>query len=190
MTSNQNLEVYFKYRDYLQTIFPKSLGYLINGELVLKISPKKIRNILFFLKNHTQCQYKILIDLCGIDYPEKKKRFEIVYSLLSIAYNHRLKVTTALDEITPIDSVADIFNSADWLEREAWDMFGIFFIGHKDLRRILTDYGFRGHPLRKDFPMTGYVEVRYDDVEKRVVTERVSLTQDYRVFSFNSNWLS
>lgn len=185
-----SIKVFSNYRDYLRNLFPQTLGYLINGELVLKVSPKKVRNILIFLKKHTQCQYKILIDICGIDYPEKKKRFELVYSLLSIVYNHRIQVTTSTDEITPVDSVTDIFNSADWLEREAWDMFGIFFIGHNDLRRILTDYGFRGHPLRKDFPVTGFVEVRYDEIEKRVVTEKVSLAQDYRVFSFNSNWLS
>ena len=190
MSKNFVKENFISYRNYLRSIFPRTLGYLINGELILKTSPKKIKNILYFLKYHTQCQYKILIDICGIDYPEKKKRFEIVYSLLSITYNHRLKVVTTVDEITPIDSVTSIFSSADWLEREAWDLFGIFFIGHTDLRRILTDYGFRGHPLRKDFPLTGYVEVRYDDIEKRVVTEKVSLAQDYRVFSFNSNWLS
>lgn len=185
-----SIKVFSNYRDYLRSLFPRTLGYLVNGELILKVSPRKVRKMLIFLKQHTQCQYKILIDICGIDYPEKKKRFELVYSLLSIVYNHRIQVTTTTDEITPVDSVTDIFNSADWLEREAWDMFGIFFIGHKDLRRILTDYGFRGHPLRKDFPVTGFVEVRYDEIEKRVVTEKVSLAQDYRVFSFNSNWLS
>ena len=121
---------------------------------------------------------------------KKKKRFEVSYHLLSILYNSRINVTTSVDEITPLDSVTSIFSSADWLEREVWDMFGIFFFNHNDLRRILTDYGFRGHPLRKDFPLTGYVEVRYDDIQKRVVTEKVSLSQDYRIFTFNSNWLS
>lgn len=188
---NTNIsKVFLNFRNYLRDLFPRSLIYLVNGELIIKVAPTKVKRILFFLQNHTQSQYKVLIDLCAIDYPEKKKRFEIVYNLLTITYNNRIKVTTSADEITPVDSVVDIFSSADWLEREAWDMFGIFFIGHKDLRRILTDYGFRGHPLRKDFPVTGYVEVRYDDVEKRVITEKVSLAQDYRVFSFNSNWLS
>lgn len=187
---NSSLIVYSNYRDYLRDMFPQTLGYVINGEFVLKVPSKKINNILRFLKDHTQSQYKVLIDICGVDYPEKKKRFEIVYNLLSITYNTRITITTSIDELTPVDSATDIFNSADWLEREVWDMFGVFFFNHKDLRRILTDYGFRGHPLRKDFPMTGYVEVRYDESQKRVVTEKISLAQDYRVFLFNSNWLS
>jgi NADH-quinone oxidoreductase subunit C len=187
---NNSIIIFKNYRDYLRSLFPKLFGYMVNGELVLKVSPKKLKNILIFLKNHTQCQYKVLVDICGIDYPEKKKRFEVVYNLLSLTHNSRITVTTSVDEITPLDSVTSVFSSADWLEREVWDMFGIFFINHNDLRRILTDYGFRGHPLRKDFPLTGYVEVRYDDTQKRVVTEKVSLAQDYRVFTFNSNWLS
>jgi len=126
--------------------------------------------------------------MCGVDYPEKKNRFEVIYNLLSISYNSRITVSVSVDEKTPIDSVTPIFSGADWLEREVWDMFGIFFLGHKDLRRILTDYGFKGHPLRKDFPLTGYVEVRYSDSEKRVITEEVSLTQDYRTFIFDNNW--
>ena len=160
------------------------------GDLVFKVFKDNFVPFVFFAKHFGLALFKHINDYTAIDYPEKKKRFELVYSLLSIVYNHRIKVSVATDEITPVDSITDIFNSADWLEREAWDMFGIFFIGHKDLRRILTDYGFRGHPLRKDFPLTGYVEVRYDEIEKRVVTEKVSLAQDYRVFSFNSNWLS
>ena len=126
--------------------------------------------------------------MCGVDYPEKKNRSELIYNLLSISYNSRITVSVSVDEKTPIDSVTPIFSGADWLEREVWDMFGIFFLGHKDLRRILTDYGFKGHPLRKDFPLTGYVEVRYSDSEKRVITEEVSLTQDYRTFIFDNNW--
>ncbi len=178
------------YRNYLRDMFPQSLGFIINGEFILKVPPKKIKNFLYFLKNHSQCQYKLLVDCCGVDYPEKKKRFEVVYNLLSVAQNSRITVVTTIDEITPLDSVTSIFSNADWLEREIWDMFGVFFMNHHDLRRILTDYGFRGHPLRKDFPLTGYVEVRYDDSKKRIMTEKVSLAQDYRIFSFKSNWLN
>jgi len=185
---NSSKKLLLNYRDFLRNIFPQSIGYLVNNELIIKISPKKIKRVLIFLKNHTQCQFKVLVDMCGVDYPEKKNRFEVVYNLLSISYNSRITVSVAVDEKTPIDSVTSIFSGADWLEREVWDMFGIFFLGHKDLRRILTDYGFKGHPLRKDFPLTGYVEVRYSDSEKRVITEEVSLTQDYRTFIFDNNW--
>lgn len=185
---NSSKKLLLNYRDFLRNIFPQSIGYLVNNELIIKISPKKIKRVLTFLKNHTQCQFKVLVDMCGVDYPEKKNRFEVVYNLLSISYNSRITVSVAVDEKTPIDSVTSIFSGADWLEREVWDMFGIFFLGHKDLRRILTDYGFKGHPLRKDFPLTGYVEVRYSDSEKRVITEEVSLTQDYRTFIFDNNW--
>ena len=187
---NNSIEVFTNFRYYLRDIFPQTLGYLTSGEFILKVPPQKIKKVLFFLRNHTQCQYKLLLDMCSIDYPEKKKRFEIVYNLLSITYNVRITVTTLVDEVTPIDSVTSIFSSADWMEREIWDMSGVFFMSHKDLRRILTDYGFRGHPLRKDFPQTGYVEVRYDESQKRVVTEKVSLAQDFRTFTFNSTWLS
>lgn len=185
---NSSQKLLLNYRDFLRNIFPQSIGYLVNNELIIKISPKKIKRVLTFLKNHTQCQFKILVDMCGVDYPEKKNRFEVIYNLLSISYNSRITVSVSVDEKTPIDSVTPIFSGADWLEREVWDMFGIFFLGHKDLRRILTDYGFKGHPLRKDFPLTGYVEVRYSDSEKRVITEEVSLTQDYRTFIFDNNW--
>jgi len=185
---NSSKKLLLNYRDFLRNIFPQSIGYLVNNELIIKISPKKIKRVLTFLKNHTQCQFKVLVDMCGVDYPEKKNRFEVIYNLLSISYNSRITVSVSVDEKTPIDSVTPIFSGADWLEREVWDMFGIFFLGHKDLRRILTDYGFKGHPLRKDFPLTGYVEVRYSDSEKRVITEEVSLTQDYRTFIFDNNW--
>ena len=140
------------------------------------------------LKNHTNSQYKILSDICAVDYPFKKNRFEVVYNLLSITYNSRITIIISIDEKTPVNSCTDIYSAAGWFEREVLDMFGIFFIGHKDLRRILTDYGFKGHPLKKDFPLTGFTEVRYSDFEKRIVLEEVSLAQDYRTFYFDNTW--
>jgi len=130
----------------------------------------------------------MLIDICGVDYPEKEARFEVVYNLLSIKYNSRIRVKVVVDELTPIDSVTSIYNSAGWYEREVWDLYGVFFSNHPDLRRILTDYGFDGHPLRRDFPLTGHTEVRYDEAEKRIVTEPVELAQEFRVFDFASPW--
>jgi len=133
-------------------------------------------------------QYKILVDITAVDYPSRILRFEVVYNLLSLHYNARLRIKTRLDEITPAFSSTPIYSAAGWAEREVWDMFGIFFSNHPDLRRILSDYGFQGHPLRKDFPLTGYVEVRYDDSEKRVITESLELTQEFRYFDFASPW--
>ena len=123
-----------------------------------------------------------------MDYPSRALRFEVVYHLLSIHHNSRIRIKTPLDEMTPLDSIVEIYNSANWWERETWDMFGIFFSNHPDLRRILTDYGFEGHPLRKDFPLSGFVEVRYDDSEKRVITEPIEMTQEFRYFDFSSPW--
>ena len=128
------------------------------------------------------------MDVCGVDWPERERRFDVVYNLLSLKLNQRVRVKIQTDETTPVPSVTAIFPSAGWYEREAWDLFGIFFSDHPDLRRLLTDYGFEGHPLRKDFPLTGYVEVRYDDEQKRVVYEPVKLTQDFRSFDFLSPW--
>ena len=129
-----------------------------------------------------------MIDVCGVDYPDRPQRFEVVYALLSVSLNHRLRVKVSTDEDTPVPSVVGVYPSANWFERETWDLYGVFFADHPDLRRILTDYGFDGHPLRKDFPLTGYVEVRYDDEQKRVVYEPVKLTQDFRTFDFLSPW--
>jgi NADH-quinone oxidoreductase subunit C len=130
----------------------------------------------------------VLIDICGVDYPEREQRFEVVYHLLSPRENQRIRVKCETDEKTPVPSVVAVFPAANWFEREAYDMYGIMFSGHPDLRRILTDYGFQGFPLRKDFPLTGYVEVRYDDAQKRVVYEPVKLTQEFRSFDFMSPW--
>jgi len=144
--------------------------------------------LLCFLKFHTYTRVQVLIDICGVDYPSRKRRFEVVYNLLSTRYNSRIRVQTSADEVTRIFPVVSLFPSAGRWEREVWDMFGVSFINHPDLRRILTEYGFEGHPLRKDLPLSGYVEVRYDDPEKRVVSEPIEMTQEFRYFDFASPW--
>ena len=158
------------------------------GELTLVAPAQKIVELLTLLRDSPRFQMQQLIDLCGADYPERERRFDVVYHLLSYTKNVRLRVKVQTDEDTPVPSVTSVFINADWYEREAFDMFGIFFEGHPDLRRILTDYGFHGHPLRKDFPMTGYTEVRYDEALKRVVYEPVKLAAEFRQFDFLSPW--
>ena len=161
---------------------------IVGDQLVAIVEKEDIAKLLVFLRDDVNCQFKQLMDICGVDYPERPQRFEVVYNLLSLVHNNRVTVKVMLDDNSSIPSVSKVFSSADWWEREIWDLFGIFFSGHPDLRRILTDYGFDGHPLRKDFPLTGYVEVRYDDAQKRVVYEPVKLTQEYRDFDFLSPW--
>lgn len=161
-------------------------AWVAHGELNLVADRDGIVEALTVLRDRFDFQQ--LIDLCGVDYPDRDARFEVVYHLLSLTRNVRLRVKVATDEATPVPSVTPVFPCADWFEREAFDMYGILFSGHPDLRRILTDYGFQGHPLRKDFPMTGYVEVRYDEAEKRVVYEPVKLNQEFRNFDFLSPW--
>jgi NADH-quinone oxidoreductase subunit C len=158
------------------------------GELTVRIRRSSVVRVLSFLRDDSNCQCKCLMDVCGVDYPDRDERFEVVYNLLSLKQNHRVRVTLSCDEETPVPSVSSIFSSAGWWEREAWDLYGIYFSDHADLRRILTDYGFEGHPLRKDFPLTGHVEMRYDEAQKRVVYEPVSLPQDFRTFDFTSPW--
>jgi NADH dehydrogenase (ubiquinone) Fe-S protein 3 len=158
------------------------------AEIILEISPQVLPQFFSYLRDHTQTQFKLLMDITAVDYPSRAKRFEVVYNLLSVRRNARLRVKTFVDEITPLHSLVPIYNSANWWERETWDMFGVFFVHHPDLRRILTDYGFEGHPLRKDFPLSGFVEVRYDDSEKRVVTEPLEMTQEFRYFDFANPW--
>jgi NADH-quinone oxidoreductase subunit C len=158
------------------------------GELTVTVARAEVARALTFLRDDPRCRFEMLIDVCGADYPERPERFEVVYHLLSIAHNRRLRVKLAAGEDTPVPSVAGVYSTAAWFEREAWDLFGILFADHPDLRRILTDYGFEGHPLRKDFPLTGFVEVRYDDEQKRVVYDKVKLTQDFRTFDFLSPW--
>ncbi|MCH7485768.1 MAG: NADH-quinone oxidoreductase subunit C [Proteobacteria bacterium] len=159
-----------------------------SGELVVGARLEAIDRVLKFLRDDINCQFKLLMDVCGVDYPEREQRFEIVYNLLSLTHNLRIRIKVACDEDTPVPTATGVFSSAAWWEREVWDLFGVMFSGHPDLRRILTDYGFEGHPLRKDFPLTGYVEMRYDDEKKRVVYEPVKLTQEYRSFDFLSPW--
>jgi len=158
------------------------------GELIITVQRASIVRVMTFLRDDANCQFKQLIDLCGADYPAREERFDVVYNLLSLKHNLRIRVKVTTDEDTPVASLADVYSAAPWFEREAWDLYGIFFSDHPDLRRILTDYGFEGHPLRKDFPLTGYVELRYDDEQKRVVYEPVKLTQDFRSFDFLSPW--
>ena len=158
------------------------------GELTLTARADQIYAVITFLRDDPRCKFTTMIDICGVDYPERAKRFDVVYHLLSMQLNHRIRVKVATDEHTPVASIAANYPCADWFEREAFDMYGILFSGHPDLRRLLTDYGFQGHPLRKDFPLTGYVEVRYDDAAKRVVYEPAMLRQEFRNFDFLSPW--
>ncbi len=157
-------------------------------ELTLSVDADKLIPLLTFLRDDVQCGFVNMIDVCGVDWPQRARRFDVVYHLLSPRQNMRVrvKVETAEDEAVP--SACSVYPGADWFEREAWDLYGIMFTGHPDLRRILTDYGFEGHPLRKDFPTTGFVEVRYDDSAKRVVYEPVNLRQEFRSFDFLSPW--
>ena len=165
------------------------LGYEIaNGELSVDVALSSIVGLVEFLKNDPTCKFSTLIDITAVDYPERDKRFDVVYHFLSMYQNHRIRLRVAVREEDMLPSITEVHPSANWYEREVFDMFGLLFTGHPDLRRILTDYGFRGHPLRKDFPTTGYTEVRYDEVEKRVVYEPVSLVQEYRQFDFMSPW--
>ncbi len=161
---------------------------VVRGELTLSTQASSIIKVMTFLRDQTNCLFTMLVDVCGVDYPEREQRFDVVYHLLSVRHNQRVRVKVMTDEATPVPSVVSVFRSALWFEREAWDLYGIYFSDHPDLRRILTDYGFDGHPLRKDFPQTGYVEVRYDDEQKRVVYEPVALRQDWRSFDFLSPW--
>ena len=158
------------------------------GELMIDAKPEGLVALLTFLRDDPRCLFKQLVDVCGVDWPEREKRFDVVYNLLSVRNNQRIRVKVATDEATPVPSAAPVFSSAGWFERETYDLYGVWFSDHPDLRRILTDYGFEGHPLRKDFPLTGYVEVRYDDEQKRVVYEPVELTQEFRSFDFESPW--
>jgi NADH-quinone oxidoreductase subunit C len=159
-----------------------------HGQLIVTVPAERIVSVVTALRDDPKFLFEQLIDVCGVDYPDRPQRFEVVYALLSVSLNRRLRVKVATDEDTPVPSVVSVYPSANWFERETWDLYGVFFADHPDLRRILTDYGFDGHPLRKDFPLTGYVELRYDPDQRRVVYEPVKLTQDFRTFDFSSPW--
>jgi NADH-quinone oxidoreductase subunit C len=161
---------------------------VVHGELMVTVRAQHMVKILIFLRDDPLCLFKVLVDICGADFPERPQRFDVVYNLLSLVHNQRIRVKVEADDQTPVPSVTGVHNSANWFEREAWDMYGIMFAEHPDLRRLLTDYGFEGHPLRKDFPLTGFVEVRYDEERKRVVYDPVKLPQEFRRFDFLSPW--
>jgi len=180
-----------EFANYLCEVLPRYVQeahVTQNNELDVMIDPNGVIPVMSFLKDHTNAQYKTLIDIAGVDVPGRENRFEVVYLLLSMRYNTRIRVRTYTDELNPIESICSIYAAANWMEREVWDMYGVYFTNHPDLRRILTDYGFEGHPLRKDFPLTGYTEVRYDEEAKRVVVEPVEMQQEFRQFDFNPPW--
>jgi NADH-quinone oxidoreductase subunit C len=178
----------------LGTHIATSLGSKIRGwsmgvdMLVVEAERADIVEVVAFLKDDPACRFVNFTDIAGADYPSREERFDVVYHLLSPYKNHRIRVKVSTDDVSPVPSITSVFKGADWFEREAWDLYGILFTGHHDMRRILTDYGFDGHPLRKDFPMTGFVEVRYDEEQKRVVYEPVRLNQEFRNFDFLSPW--
>ena len=176
--------------DFIAGALPNAVtGFeMAKDELVLHATRDGIVKVMSFLRDDAACMFKVLVSVCGADYPSREERFDVVYNLLSPKHNQRVRVKVATDEDTPVPSVTGVFASANWFERETWDMYGVLFSDHPDLRRMLSDYGFEGHPLRKDFPLTGHVEVRYDEEQKRVVYEPVKLTQEYRNFDFRSPW--
>jgi NADH-quinone oxidoreductase subunit C len=164
-------------------------GYSVAyNQLTLTVEVERIVDVVRFLRDDPNCRFVSFIDITAVDYPEREKRFDVVYHLLSPTFNTRIRLRAQADETTQVPSIIEVFPGADWFEREAYDLYGVIFIGHPDMRRLLTDYGFEGHPLRKDFPLTGFVEVRYDDQEKRVLYEPVRLNQEFRKFDFLSPW--
>lgn len=167
----------------LKKCIPINSLFLIGNELIIIADDKILLNTLLFLKNYENSRFDLLVDICGVDFPNKKNRFEINYILLSMSNNQRIRIKTYTHETGSIPSINEIFKNSNWLEREVWDMYGIFFQNHKDLRRILTDYGFEGFPFRKDFPLMGYTEFRYDDIIKSVKSENITLSQEFRLFN-------
>ena len=158
------------------------------GDLAVAVTRDSIVNVATFLRDDPKCRFISFVDVCGVDYPAREFRFDVVYHLLSPHLNQRIRIKLEADDVTPVPSICDVFAGANWFEREVYDLYGVLFSGHPDLRRILTDYGFDGHPLRKDFPLTGFVEVRYDEERKRVVYEPVKLPQEFRQFDYLSPW--
>lgn len=163
---------------------------IIKNEIIIYTSVKHLNSLISFLYYHTNTLFQLLPDITAVDYPDQKLRFEVVYNLLSPSYSTRVRIKTLIDEITPVPSITNIYYGANWMERETWDMFGIYFYNHPDLRRILTDYGFEGFPLLKNWPLSGYLEVRYDDEQKRVIYEPLEMTQEYRNYDMISPWIS
>lgn len=176
--------------DYIGSLFSTDVASVVvsSAELTVSVQRQALIKVLTFLRDDANCQFRQLMFITGVDYPNREQRFEIVYHLLSIRHNQRVRIKVRTNETMPVPSAVALFPSANWFEREVWDMYGVAFTGHPDLRRLLTDYGFDGHPLRKDFPLTGYLEVRYNDECKRVVYEPVRLTQEFRSFDFLSPW--
>jgi NADH-quinone oxidoreductase subunit C len=176
--------------DHLTAAFPQDVvkTEIAHGELVARVNRDEILRVLAFLRDDPRCLFQMLCDICGVDFPDRGERFDVVYNLLSLKHNLRIRLKVSAGEDTPVPSATAVYSAAGWFEREAWDLFGIYFADHPDLRRLLTDYGFEGHPLRKDFPLTGYVELRYDEDQKRVVYEPVRLKQEFRSFDFVSPW--
>ncbi|HEY3912659.1 MAG TPA: NADH-quinone oxidoreductase subunit C [Stellaceae bacterium] len=176
--------------EHLGAAFPEAVGEwdIAGGELCVQVERNALAEVLRFLRDDPKCRFTVLCDICGVDYPDRPMRFDVVYNLLSMSLNQRIRLKVETDENEPVPSAVGCYSSAGWWEREAWDLYGIYFAGNPDLRRILTDYGFEGHPMRKDFPLTGYVELRYDEQQKRVVYEPVRLQQEFRSFDFLSPW--
>jgi len=176
--------------NYLKDFLPLiAVDFDKNGPII-SVKPENLLFVLKSLKLHTNTQYSVLTAVSGVDYPFRKRRFEVVYDLLSVKFNSRIRVKTFVDEVTPLTSAVSVFPAATWWEREVWDLYGVFFFQNEEIKRILTDYGFEGHPLRKDFPLSGYVESRYDDRLKRVVCEPLEHAQEFRSFDFTSGWSS
>jgi NADH-quinone oxidoreductase subunit C len=177
-------------RDHVASALPEDVigGEIAYGELMLTVRRDAVVRVLTFLRDDPQCLFRQLSELCGADYPDRAERFDVVYNLLSLKHNRRIRVKVHASEDTPVPTVTGVYRGAGWSERETWDLYGVYFADHPDLRRILTDYGFEGHPLRKDFPLTGYVEVRWDEEQKRVIYEPVRLKQEFRSFDFLSPW--
>jgi len=174
----------------LSKMCPLEKIQIFNDNLIIVVKSMFLKDILLFFKNHIMFQFKILTCISGVDYPMNKYRFQIVYELLSVRYNFRIRIKTFTHELLAIDSCEKIFSAAGWYECEIWDMLGVFFKNHSNLKRILTDYGFEGYPLRKDFPLSGFIEMRYNEIEKRVVNESLELCQEYRTFNYLSVWES
>ena len=188
--TNISRKLILRYSKSLMKLLPQFITKISieKNDIIVYTKAKNVKSIILFLKNHSHAQYKILTDLTAVDYISKKNRFQIVYNLLSLTFNTRIIVKLNVNELTPVDSIVSIHSSAGWYEREVWDLFGVFFLNHPDLRRILTDYGFEGHPLKKDFPLSGFTSLCYNEEYKRVVTESVEFSQESKNMSFSNPW--